>query len=180
MRPSEQIETIQGQRVTVRPLSQADLPDMVRILAEPEVRRWWGTFDEARIIKEVYGDEDLASYAIVFEGRVVGSIHWHEQDEPDYKRAGMDIFVETASHGMGIGADALTAVARYLFEVRGHHAIDIDPHVGNAHAIRAYERIGFKPVGVRRRYERGDDGTWHDNLLMDLLPEEMIVPPLDE
>ncbi len=57
--------------------------------------------------------------------------------------------------------------------------IDIDPHVENARAIRAYEKIGFKPVGVRRRYVRGDDGMWHDSLLMDLLPEEMLVPELD-
>jgi aminoglycoside 6'-N-acetyltransferase len=28
-------------------------------------------------------------------------------------------------------------------------------------------------VGVMRRYERGPDGTWHDGLLMDLLPEEL-------
>ena len=52
--------------------------------------------------------------------------------------------------------------------------IDIDPHEDNARAIRAYEKVGFKPVGIRRRYERGDDGTWHDNLLMDLVPEELM------
>ena len=37
-------------------------------------------------------------------------------------------------------------------------------------AIRAYEKVGFKPVGVMRRSERdvGGDG-WHDSLLMELL-----------
>jgi aminoglycoside 6'-N-acetyltransferase len=28
-------------------------------------------------------------------------------------------------------------------------------------------------VGVMRAYERGDDGTWHDGLLMDLLAGEL-------
>jgi len=33
--------------------------------------------------------------------------------------------------------------------------------------------VGFRPVGVMRRYERGADGTFHDGLLMDLLAEEL-------
>lgn len=41
----------------------------------------------------------------------------------------------------------------------------------NARAIRTYEAVGFRPVGVMRRYERGADGNWHEGLLMDLLRE---------
>lgn len=33
--------------------------------------------------------------------------------------------------------------------------------------------VGFQPVGIRRRSERGNDGVWHDALLMDLLAEEL-------
>jgi L-amino acid N-acyltransferase YncA len=40
-------------------------------------------------------------------------------------------------------------------------------------AIRAYEKVGFRRVGVMRSYERGPDGSWHDNLLMDLLAGEL-------
>ena len=43
----------------------------------------------------------------------------------------------------------------------------------DAAAIRCYEKVGFRPVGVLRRDERGPDGTWHDGLLMDLLAEEL-------
>ena len=40
----------------------------------------------------------------------------------------------------------------------------------NAAAIRAYEKAGFRPVGVMRRYERDTGGGgWHDGLLMELL-----------
>jgi aminoglycoside 6'-N-acetyltransferase len=76
-------------------------------------------------------------------------------------------------HGRGLGADAVRRLARHLFEDRGHHRITIDPAAHNERAIRAYRRVGFRPVGVMRRYERGGDGTWHDGLLMDLLPEEL-------
>ena len=71
--------------------------------------------------------------------------------------------------GRGLGTDAVRTLARYLLEVRGHHRLTIDPAADNARAIRTYEKVGFKPVGVMRRYERGVDGTYHDGLLMDML-----------
>jgi hypothetical protein len=43
----------------------------------------------------------------------------------------------------------------------------------NAVAIRAYEKVGFRPVGVLREYWRAPDGTWHDGLLTDLLASEL-------
>jgi aminoglycoside 6'-N-acetyltransferase len=66
-------------------------------------------------------------------------------------------------------------LARYLIEERGHHRLTIDPAADNAAAIRAYEKVGFRPVGRMRSYERGPDGTWHDGLLMDLLADELIA-----
>jgi hypothetical protein len=49
----------------------------------------------------------------------------------------------------------------------------IDPAADNTAAIRCYVSIGFRPVGVTRRYERdAQGGGWHGGLLMDLLAEE--------
>jgi aminoglycoside 6'-N-acetyltransferase len=64
-------------------------------------------------------------------------------------------------------------LARWLFEDRGHHRITIDPAAANERAIRSYERVGFRRVGVMRRYERGAAGDWHDGLLLDLLLEDL-------
>ena len=51
--------------------------------------------------------------------------------------------------------------------------ITIDPAAHNARAIRCYEKVGFRPVGIMRKYERGHDGTFHDALLMDMLAEDL-------
>ena len=64
-------------------------------------------------------------------------------------------------------------MARYLIDARGHHRLTIDPSDANERAIRAYSKLGFRPVGVMRQYERGADGTFHDGLLMDLLADEL-------
>ena len=50
----------------------------------------------------------------------------------------------------------------------------IDPAADNVAAIRCYTKVGFRPVGVMRQYERGPDGTWHDGLLMEMLADELI------
>ncbi len=52
----------------------------------------------------------------------------------------------------------------------------IDPAADNTAAIRSYTKVGFRPVGIMRSYERGADGSWHDNLLMDLLADELPGP----
>ena len=35
-------------------------------------------------------------------------------------------------------------------------------------------KLGFRPVGVMRRYQRMTDGRWVDALLMDLLADELV------
>jgi RimJ/RimL family protein N-acetyltransferase len=44
--------------------------------------------------------------------------------------------------------------------------------VGNERAIRVYEKIGFRRVGVTRKSTRLH-GEWSDELLMELLAEEL-------
>ena len=92
---------------------------------------------------------------------------------PDYRHAGIDLFLGPGHQGHGLGRDAIRTVTRWLFEERGHHRLTIDPSAANARAIRTYEAVGFRPVGVMRAYERGPDGTFHDGLLMDLLRDEV-------
>jgi aminoglycoside 6'-N-acetyltransferase len=118
-------------------------------------------------------DGATVGFAIELAGQLIGSIQYAEENAPGYRHAGIDLFLDRAHQGQGMGPEAIRAVARYLFEVRGHHRLTIDPAAANERAIRAYERVGFRRVGVMRRYERGPDGTWHDGLLLDLLVGEL-------
>jgi aminoglycoside 6'-N-acetyltransferase len=163
---------IVGKHLILRQLRLEDRPRLRAILAEPEVGRWWAPHGPDEAVNGLYSDGEIV-YAIDVEGTVVGAIEYHEENEPDYRYAGIDIFLDAAHQGHGLGGDAIRTLARHLFDERGHHRLIIDPAVANERAIRVYERIGFRPVGVMRGYERGADGTWHDCLLLDLLEGEL-------
>jgi aminoglycoside 6'-N-acetyltransferase len=109
------------------------------------------------------------TFMIEHDGRLVGSIQCWEEDDPDYRSAGIDIFLAEEAQDRGLGPDAIRTLARHLFDARGHHRLTIDPAAANERAIRAYRKVGFQPIGIARQYERGADGRWHDGLLMDLL-----------
>ncbi len=163
-----------GDRVTLRPLSSDDLGRLASILSEPAVARRWGTFDDADLRELVDGDVEV--FAIEIDGDVIGAIQFGEEDDPMYRHASIDIFLTTERHGQGLGSDAIRTLARHLVRERGHHRLSIDPAADNHAAIAAYERVGFRRVGVMRDYERGPDGSWHDGLLMDLLADELDGP----
>jgi len=166
--------TLSGAGVTLRPASAADVPALTAIRATPEVyQRWRGGEDLAASVAEELADAEVQILAIEYGGRVVGAIQWGAEDDPDYRHANIDIYVDPAVHGRGVCTDAVRTLARHLFTDHGHHRLVIDPAADNVAAIRCYGKVGFRPVGVMRRYERGPDGSWHDGLLMDLLADEL-------
>ena len=132
--------------------------------------RWWDVPDEGFPFTD---DPETTRMTIEVDGAVAGLIQFWEELEPKYRHAGIDLFLDPAVHGRGLGTEAVRRVVRHLLDERGHHRITIDPAAANAAAIRTYEKAGFTPVGVMRRYERDVGGEgWHDGLLMELLAGE--------
>ena len=152
----------------LRPLQEEDAAELRRIHATPEVARWWDSPDEDFPLAD---DPDSTRFTILVDGVVAGMIQYWEELDPKYRHASIDLFVDPAARGRGIGPEAIRRIVAMLLE-RGHHRITIDPAAANTAAIRAYEKVGFRPVGVMRAYERDADGRgWHDGLLMELLAD---------
>lgn len=166
-----------GELVTLRLAGVDDVAELVAIRATPEVwSRWRGDDLEQETLDSI-GDEGLQFLVVEVDDdggcRVIGAVQWAEEDEPDYRHATVDMYLDPAVHNRGYGTDAVRTLCRHLFETEGHHRITIDPAVDNAAAIRCYEKAGFLRVGIMRQYERGADGTFHDGLLMELLESDL-------
>jgi aminoglycoside 6'-N-acetyltransferase len=160
-----------GPRVTLRSTTPDDGAILTPIRNEPDVARRWGALEDGEMDEFVRED---TTFVIEVEGVVVGAVQYGEVEDPMYRSANIDLYVTTPRHGQGLGTEAVRVLARYLIEDRGHHRLTIDPSADNAPAIRAYEKVGFRPVGLMRSYERGPDGTWHDGLLMEMLADELV------
>lgn len=158
---------LRGERVLLRLATEGDADALLAILAEPAVARWWGGYDAAGVLRDMPG-----SFAIVVDGAVAGWLLVDEETDPEYPSVGLDIMLSSSLHGRGYGPEALRLVIRHFID-RGHHRFTIDPALENERAQRGFAKVGFKPVGVLRSYERARDGTWRDGLLMDLLADEL-------
>ena len=164
---------LQGERVRLRPLQPSDVERLSEIGAEPEIARWWGEITREHLLDKAEGRDDATAFAIEHDGEVIGLAQFSEPGEGEFKHAGIDLFLTSSRQGQGLGRDAVRTLARWLIDERGHHRLTIDPAFANEPAIRAYEAVGFKRVGVLRRYWRDPDGIWQDGLLLDLLAEDL-------
>lgn len=161
---------LDGDRVVLRPVSEADAAELIRIRRLPAVARWWDEVEDGF----PFDDPDAVCFCVLERERVAGMIQYSEEETPKYRHAGIDVFLDPQVHGRGLGRDAIRTLARHLIDDRGHHRLVIDPAADNTAAIRCYAAVGFRPVGLMRRYERdADGGGWHDGLLMDLLADEL-------
>jgi aminoglycoside 6'-N-acetyltransferase len=165
-------QVLTGERVRLRPVRAGDEVLLREIFNDPEVARWWG--DPSKSVADAMEVvEGESRFVIEHDGEPIGFIQCVEETDPMYEHASIDISLRSEWQGKGFGPDAIRTLARFLIDNRGHHRLTIDPAAHNTRAIKAYENVGFEPVGLMRNYERGPDGTWHDGLLMDMLAEEL-------
>jgi len=148
-------------RIAFRPLDGADLPDMQRWLADPDVAIWWREYDlslDALVGKYqpmIDGAEPVRGFVIVIDGQPVGFIQAYRiGDHPDYQRqlavdpeaVATDLFIgDAAWRDRGWGTAVLRAfLNRVVFGEMGTGLAVIAPEPANARAIRVYERVGFR------------------------------------
>ena len=156
-------DILRTERLLLRPLCESDLEPLLEMVGDSE---WWGETDADDL------RNDGHAFAIEVGGELAGWLGYDEENDPDYRFASLDITLTVPFQDRGLGPEALRAVIDWLIG-KGHHRFTIDPAAHNQRAIGAYEKVGFRPVGRLRRYERGRDGSWHDGLLMDLLAEDL-------
>jgi aminoglycoside 6'-N-acetyltransferase len=153
--------------IAVEPVRLEHAQRLRELRATPEVVRWWepapdGWPERTR--------EPVEQLAVLVDGDVAGYVQFSEESDPDYRHADVDIFLGPGHQGRGIGPEALRVVVRDLVEERGHHRITLSTHPANDRAIRCYEKVGFRQVGVLRKAARSSvTGEWQDELLMELV-----------
>jgi aminoglycoside 6'-N-acetyltransferase len=165
---------LRGDRVTLRPLAEEDVDRIVELGAAEEVARWWRGLTREHVLEKARGaDEGAVVFAIVADGEVAGMIQYFEENDEEFRHASVDLFLGAPYQDRGLGTDTVRTLVRHLIDDRGHRRLTIDPAAHNERAIRCYEKVGFKRVGVMREYWLDPDGVWRDGILLDLLAREL-------
>jgi aminoglycoside 6'-N-acetyltransferase len=152
----------------LEPLSPEDAERLRELRRTPEVARWWDPPPDDWPLAEEQGvDEKLT---ITVDGEVAGFVQVFEESDPDARYADVDIFLGPDHQDRGLGTEAMRTVVRRLIEERGHHRITLTTSPANKRAIRVYEKLGFRRVGVLSKSRRNPaTGQWEDELLMELV-----------
>ena len=179
---------LQGERVLLRPFLEEDIPVMLKILDEADVKRLTGsvyTSEEAnRPMDDAERERTIAWYrtrgeqpdrldlAIVrqADGQVVGEAVLNDWDE-DCERCNFRILIGQQGQNGGLGSEATQLMVEYALDVLGLHRVDLTVFAFNPRAQRVYEKAGFVLEGTRREVFRFD-GVWYDERIYSIIAPE--------
>ena len=65
--------------------------------------RWWGDNDAGDVRRDLVEPTDGVALAIEAGGELVGAITYEEETSPEYRHAGIDLFLTAAAQGRGLG-----------------------------------------------------------------------------
>ncbi len=116
-------------------------------------------------------------YLILADGEPVGQVSYNDiHEHGGRRRTELDIWLRSESCcGRGYGTDALHALCRHLHDRLGVAEFLVQPSARNPRAIRAYEKAGFRRLGVPIKEARDLWGPsdYDDNVYMvRLIPDE--------
>ena len=142
------------ERLTLRPWTENDADDFYEYASVDGVGQMAGWLphkdreESLGILRKFI--EEKKTFAIEFEGKVIGSLgieRYNEEKLPEFDgKRGREIgYVLSKDYwGRGIMPEAVKAVIRYLFEVEKHDFIVCGHFTDNPQSMRVQEKCGFK------------------------------------
>lgn len=170
---------VRGEKVTLRPFSQADAETFVAWLSEPEVTRFIllrypPTLDaEREWFDRMSRDAAEILWGIEYEGRLVGTSGVHRIDWANGHAVTGTLIGDREAWGKGVGGESMRLRTRYCFRETTLHKLNSSYLDGNTASGRAQVAAGYREIG-RRREEYFRQGRWHDEVLTEVLREDWL------
>ncbi len=176
---NDELPVINGEKLSLRPITDADTDDIVRWRNDPEVWKYF-LFREPftaemhrEWLKTKVETGKVIQYIIVEHetGKSVGSVYFRDVDEKN-ESAEYGIFIgESWARSRGLGTETARLFTAFGLDVLRLHRISLKVLGGNEIARRSYEKAGFQTEGVFRDYVKLG-GKYTDVIFMARLAEE--------
>jgi RimJ/RimL family protein N-acetyltransferase len=148
-----------GDGVVLRDWRRSDIPDLVTLVDDPEIRRW------IDILPDPYTPTDAEEYlagarvdltagtavrlAAVAGGRLAGSV---DLRLGGHGSAQIGYWVAGWARGRGVASAAARALCDFGFGSLGLRRVELNAAVANLGSCRVAEKAGFQFEGVRRQW----------------------------
>ncbi len=170
---NDELPVINGDKLSLRPITDADTDDIVRWRNDPEVWRYF-LFREPftpEMHRAWLRDKVAAGRVVQYiitereSGRSVGSVYFRDVDRKN-ESAEYGIFIgEADARGRGIGTETARLFTDFGLNVLRLHRISLKVLGDNEIARRSYEKAGFVFEGRFRDFVKLD-GVFTDVVFM--------------
>lgn len=143
--------------VVFRPATRADLPSIVRMLAEDDLGSRRERFEEPlpasyyEAFEQIDSDPNHELIVAELDGEVIGTLHLMFLPSVSFQgglRAQVEsVRVEEKYRGRGIGREMMKWAIEKA-QARGAHLVQLTTHKSREDAHRFYERLGFEKSHV--------------------------------
>ncbi|MGA5816617.1 GNAT family N-acetyltransferase [Kitasatospora sp. NPDC094028] len=167
---------METEETSLRPIAEADLPDLLGLVGDPEALgeyQWFGWNDAQRFRRQLAEDGLLGEERLMLAvdvgggfGGFVAARRAGVRNTARYWNIGVQLV--PGARGRGIGTRAQLLLVEYLFAHTPVMRLEADTEVGNLAEQRALEKCGFLREGVQRA-TTFRDGQWRDVVRYGLL-----------
>jgi len=176
---------VNRQLVTLRPLAESDVEDILRWVNNPEVVGNIAAFSgdpftheqELDYVRQMIHSPTDRVFSVLSsaDGRYLGQVGLHQIHSRSRVGRLACIIGSRAEMGQGHGTAAIAQLVDVAFGPEQLHKVWLMIFETNKRARRVYERLGFQLEGtLREEYRHGE--RWHDMLRMGLLAREWPLP----
>ncbi|MBX5327973.1 GNAT family N-acetyltransferase [Candidatus Bathyarchaeota archaeon A05DMB-5] len=143
---------------------------MYESLSDDAVRWGMPPYNRERLERGWFSNlQNIIALIALHEDNIVG--HAQIFKNPNARRKGtgdLVMYLHQNFHNMGLGTAMLARLMK-LAKDEGLHRVSLHVVADNKIAVHLYQKFGFKIEGIMKDAYFGEDGKYHDELVMGLL-----------
>ncbi len=162
-----------GRKVLIRKFTIEDkekLIEMYEFLSNEALRWAMPPYTRERLESGWLSNlQNLIAIVAFYKDKIVGHAQIFKFPHPRRKGTGdLIIYLHQDFHNVGLGTAMLSELIA-LAKAEGLHKIGLSVVADNKRAIHLYQKFGFKNEGLKKDAYFGEDGKYHDELVMGLI-----------
>jgi len=173
------VELTDCRKATLNWLKKEDIPEVMKVL-NSVIKE--GTYlfinNEITDIEQELqwferGTKEGMCYLVArVEGKVVGGASIHPKTDKHAHIASYGVFIHKSYRNLGLGT-TLTKEFIEIAKKRGLEILQLSVYATNKRAVRIYQKCGFKEAGRLKNGAKFRDGTYADEIIMELLLKQL-------